>query len=285
MIAPQQSLHELIVGIIKSRELQLPVFNPVALRLQQILSRTDVGIADIERMIVEDQALTSQILRVANAAFYQGLQPITTIRKAIIRLGNQQVANLAMVAAQQQMYQKTSGAFQVYQGKLWRHAFASAVGSKWLAERCGFRAIAENAFLAGLLHNIGQLALLKIIADLYATGHIPASVPDSLITEILNSNMHTEQGSLLARKWNLPEEYCLVVQEHHKEPCDPANTLLLFVRLVDQACEKIGIGLHDDPQIALAATPEAQTLGLGDVALAELEILLEDNVAMADQVS
>ncbi|NJM13362.1 MAG: HDOD domain-containing protein [Synechococcaceae cyanobacterium SM1_2_3] len=106
MIAPQQSLHELIVGIIKSRELQLPVFNPVALRLQQILSRTDVGIADIERMIVEDQALTSQILRVANAAFYQGLQPITTIRKAIIRLGNQQVANLAMVAAQQQMYQK-----------------------------------------------------------------------------------------------------------------------------------------------------------------------------------
>lgn len=284
MTAPQQSLHELIVGIIKSRELQLPVFNPVALRLQQLLSRDNVGIADIELAIVEDQALTSQILRVANAAFYQGLQPITTIRKAIIRLGNQKVANLAMVAAQQQMYQKTSGAFQVYQEKLWRHAFASAVGSKWLAERCGFRTTAENAFLAGLLHNIGQLALLKIIADLYTASLIPASLPESLIIEILNSDMHTEQGSLLARKWNLPEEYCAVVQDHHKEPCDLNHTLLLFVRMVDQACEKIGIGLHGDPQIVLAATPEAQALGLGEVALAELEILLEDSVAMADRV-
>lgn len=284
MTDPQQSIHDLIAGFITTREIKLPVFNPVALRLQQALTRNDIKITDIELMIVEDQALTSQILRVANAAFYKGLQPITTIHKAIIRLGTQQVANLAMVAAQQQMYQKSSGAFQSYQEKLWRHAFASAMGSKWLAERCGFRAAAENAFLAGLLHNMGQLALLKIIADLYATGFVPDNLPSTLITEILDSAMHTEQGYLLAKKWNLPDEYCVVVQNHHQEPCDPNNALLLFVRLVDQACEKVGIGLHGDPQIALAATPEAQALNLGEVTLAELEILLEDSVVMASQI-
>lgn len=284
MTARDQSLHDLIVQTIASREISLPVFNPVALRLQRALHSDATRIADIETMIVEDQALTSQILRVANAAFYKGLQQITTIRKAVIRLGVQQVANLAMVVAQRQMHQKTGDAFLGYREKLWRHAFVSAVGCKWLAERCGYRSEAETAFLAGLLHNIGQLALLKIIEDLRAANTIGADLPETLIVEILDSDMHAQQGHALATKWNLPDEYCVVVRDHHQEPCDPNNILLLFVRLVDQACEKIGAGLHGDPQIALAATPEAQALGLAEVALAELEILLEDSAAMANQV-
>jgi HD-like signal output (HDOD) protein len=284
MTTGEQSLHELIVEAIASRDVKLPVFNPVALRLQQALKNDAVNIDDIEKMVVEDQALSSQILRVANAAFYRGLQPIATIRKAVIRMGIQQVANLAMVVSTQQICQKTSSELLVYQEKLWRHAVASAMGSQWLAKRCGYRNEADTAFLAGLLHNIGQLALLKIMEDLRTAGTIGADLPETLIIEILNSDMHTRQGHLLAQKWNLPEEYCVVVRDHHQEPVDTNNTLLLFVRLVDTACEKLGIGLRSDPNIALAATPEAQALGLGEIALAEMEILLEDGVAMAGQI-
>ena len=279
------SLYDLIIEAIASREITLPVFNPIALRLLQATHDETIKIKDIEAMVIEDQALASRILRVANAAFYKGLHKITTIHKAIIRLGLQQVANLAMTAAQQQLYQKTSQAFCAYQEKLWRHAFASAMGCRWLAERCGYRSEAETAFLAGLLHNIGQLVLLKIIEDLRTAGTIATNLPETLMVEILDSDMHTRQGYSLAHRWNLPEEYGVVIRDHHQDPCDPNNILLLFVRLVDQACEKIGIGLHsDDPHIALAATPEAHTLGLGEVALAEIEILLEDSVAMASQI-
>jgi HD-like signal output (HDOD) protein len=284
MTTGEQSLHELIVEAIDSRDVKLPVFNPVALRLQQALKNDATNIKDIEKMVIEDQAMSSQILRVANAAFYRGLQPITTIGKAVIRLGIQQVANLAMVVSTQQICQKTSSELLVYQEKLWRHAVASAMGSQWLAKRCGYRNEADTAFLAGLLHNIGQLALLKIMEDLRAAGTIGEDLPETLIIEILHSDMHTRQGYLLAQKWNLPDEYCVVVRDHHQEPVDANNTLLLFVRLVDTACEKLGIGLRSDPNIALAATPEAQALGLGEIALAEMEILLEDGVAMAGQI-
>ncbi len=284
MTASDQSLHDLIVRHIATNDIKLPVFNPVALRLQQALQNDATQIADIEKMIVEDQVLASQILRVANAAFYKGLQQITTIRKAIIRLGVEQVAHLALVVALRQLHQKSSDEFLGYQDKLWRHAFASAMGCKWIAERCGYRSEAENAFMAGLLHNIGQLALLKIIEDLRGSGAIGSDLPESLIVEILDSDMHTSQGDLLARKWNLPDDYCTVARDHHREPADASNSLLLFVRLNDQACEKIGIGLHGDPAIALAATAEAQALGLGEVALAELEIMLEDSVAMTGQL-
>ena len=284
MTANNHSLYDLIVQFVDSNEVKLPVFNPVALRLQQALQNEATQIADIERMIVEDQTLASQILRVANAAFYKGLQQITTIRKAIIRLGIEQVAHLALVVALQQLYRKPSNRFLDYQSKLWLHAFVSAIGCKWIAERSGYRSEAESAFMAGLLHNIGQLALLKIIEDLRGSGAIGSDLPESLIVEILDSDMHTSQGDLLARKWNLPDEYCTVARDHHREPADASNSLLLFVRLNDQACEKIGIGLHGEPAIALAATAEAQALGLGEVTLAELEIMLEDSVAMTGQL-
>ena len=284
MTTGELSLHELIVEAIASRDVKLPVFNPVALRLQQALKNDATNIKDIEKMVIEDQALSTQILRVANAAFYRGLQPITTIGKAVVRLGIEQVANLAMIVSMQQLCRKSNSPFMGYQEKLWQHAFASATGSKWLAQRCGYRSEAETAFLAGLLHNIGQLALLKIIEDLNAAGTITNELPETLIIEILHSDMHTRQGYLLAQKWNLPDEYCVVIRDHHQEPVDANNTLLLFVRLVDVACEKLGIGLRSDPNIALAATPEAQALGLGEIALAEMEILLEDGVAMAGRI-
>jgi HD-like signal output (HDOD) protein len=284
MTASDQSLHDLIAQYLAANDIELPVFNPVALRLQRALQNEATEIADIEKMIVEDQSLASQILRVANAAFYKGLQQITTIRKALIRLGIEQVAHLASVVALQQLQHKSRDEFLRYQEQLWRHAFASAMGCKWIAERCGYRSEAENAFMAGLLHNIGQLALLKIIEDLRAAGTIRADLPESLIVEILDSDLHTGQGYLLAKQWNLPDEYCVVARDHHREITDASDSLLLFVRLNDQACEKVGIGLRGDPTIALAATAEARALGLSEVALAELEIMLEDCVAIAGQL-
>lgn len=283
MTASEKSLQEVIIETIATHDVRLPVFNPVVLRLQKALHREDVKIAEIEAMIVEDQTLASQILRVANAAFYRGLQQATTIRKAIIRLGIQQVANLAMVVAQQNLYKPGNLKFALYLKKLWQHAFASAMASKWLAERTGYRSEADTAFLAGLLHNIGQLALLKVLEDLHANRAIMANLPENLIVELLDSDLHTSQGYALMQRWNLPDEYRDVVQNHHQDMGNASNILLIIVRLVDQACDKIGIGLHHDPQIDLAATPEAQVLGVGEIPLAEMEILLEDSVTIASQ--
>lgn len=65
----------LLVEAIASRDVKLLVLNPIALRLQQTLHNDGAKVAGIEKMVIEDQALSSQILRVANAAFYRGLQP------------------------------------------------------------------------------------------------------------------------------------------------------------------------------------------------------------------
>ncbi|HAS51993.1 MAG TPA: phosphohydrolase, partial [Gammaproteobacteria bacterium] len=88
----QHSLHESIIRAFASNQLQLPAFPAVAMKLQQALQDPKTRVTDLEAMIVGDQALASQILRAANSSLYQGLQHITTIQKAIIRLGIRQVA-------------------------------------------------------------------------------------------------------------------------------------------------------------------------------------------------
>jgi len=94
------------------------------------------------------------------------------------------------------------------------------------------------------------------------------------------NSLHVEQGYALLKSWNLPETYCAIVRDHHKEKFDPKDNLLTLIRLVNQACNKIGIGLRPNPATVLAATAEADVLDLSEVSLAELEIKLEDSLAL-----
>ena len=276
-------LQQLIEEQISSGDIELPVFNPVALKLQQALNNDDITIDQIEALIMEDQALAGQILRMANAAFYKGLSEITTINRAIVRLGAQQVANIAMMVTQKQNYQSDSPLFGAHIEPLWQHAFASAVGCKWLAQRCGFAGQVEIAFLAGLMHDIGKLVILKVLDKIVADNNASLFGP-AAVREILDSAMHTEQGYTLMQSWNLPEQYCAIARDHHLETPTSGDSLLLIVRLVDQACRKLGIGTDHDPELLLAASAEAQQLSLTEIQLAELEIQLEDSLQLANGI-
>ena len=265
---------------ISSQTLQLPVFHPVALKLMNLLAKEDYSIAQVAQMIIEDQALSSHVLRMANSAFFGGLSKVTTIRDAIVRLGARQVTNVVTVVTQSQQYRTKDRTMAGYMQTLWKHALGCALGTKWFAEKTGYKELAQEGLLAGLLHDIGQLFLLKVLADVQAS-EPELALPKSVIVEVLQ-HMHVEQGTMLMQHWNIPELYGEIVRQHHAETYDTHNTLLLMVRLVDMACKKVGIGLHHDPSMVLAATAEAQALDVKEVVLAELQIMLEDAMTLSN---
>jgi HD-like signal output (HDOD) protein len=276
----EKSLVGIIHERVRSQALQVPVFHPVALKLMNVLAKEDYSIAQVAQMILEDQALSSHVLRMANSAFFGGLSKVTTIRGAIVRLGARQVTNIVTVVTQSQQYCTKDKAMAAYMQSLWKHALGCALGTKWFAEKTYYKELAQEGLLAGLLHDIGQLFLLKILEDM------PASEPQISLSKpvILNmlQHMHVEQGTILMQHWNIPELYGEIVRQHHNETYDTSNTLLLLVRLVDMACRKVGIGLHHDPSIVLATTAEAQILGAKEVVLAELEIMLQDAMMLSN---
>ena len=276
----EKSLVDSIHERVSSKALQLPVFHPVALKLMNVLAKEDYSIAQVAQMISEDQALSSHVLRLSNSTFFGGLSKVTTIRDAIVRLGSRQVTNVVTVVAQSQQYCTKDKSMAAYMQTLWKHSLGCALGTKWFAEKTGYKELAQEGLLAGLLHDIGQLFLLKILEDVHAS-EPQISLSKPVILEVFQ-HMHVEQGTILMQHWNIPELYSEIVRQHHDEIYDTSNTLLLLVRLVDMACRKVGIGLHHDPSLVLATTAEAQALGVKEMVLAELEIMLEDAMTLSN---
>jgi putative nucleotidyltransferase with HDIG domain len=261
--------------IINSDDFKLPVFSDIAIKIRKMVSAEDYNAQDVEKVICSDQSLASEVLRVANSPFYAGLAKVTTVRDATVRLGAKQLADLVMLASERNRYSAKDKEIQTLMSKLWRHSMGVALAAQCLTTKLGYTNKVNEAFLGGLIHDIGKLAVLKVVDYIKEKEQVHFS--EEIVREVLDS-VHTAQGYTLAQRWRLPESYCLIVRDHHLEDIAPSNYVLLIVKIADAACAKLGIGLHTDPSIELAVLPEAHSLGVGEVLLAELEIMLEDTM-------
>jgi putative nucleotidyltransferase with HDIG domain len=275
MSPANKPLVEIIEDHLKGDLQGLPVFNSVAVKLQQMLARRKFEMADVIEVISEDQSLASQVLKVANSSYYAGLSSIATIKDAIVRLGAQEVANIVMMASQLELYHSENEYLNSSMQKLWVHSLACATGAKWLAKKIGYANLAAESFMGGLLHDIGHLALLKVLDDINRNKESKTVFSDTLINEIFH-RMHGKVGYQLLKSWSLPEAYCSIAINHNKENLDGNDTLLVIVRLSDKACKKVGKSPHSDATLSLISSQEARFLSLKDLTLAELEIIVED---------
>lgn len=262
-----------IERFIEQGNVQLPAFHPNALKVQQELVKDEPNMSLVEQMIIRDQALASEVLRIANSSYYKGLSEVKTVKAAIVRLGMQEVGRIVLLAASRNQYRSNDKEINRLTVKLWQHSAGCALAANWLARRCNYPELAGQAFFAGLLHDIGKLFLLTAIEQVKLRTSGKMTWP--LLMEVLKS-MHSREGYNLMIRWNMPDQYCEVVRDHHTPDVDVKDSLMLLVRLADLACNKLSIGLHTISDVNLAATIEASLLNLGEIDLAELEIMLED---------
>lgn len=274
------SLTEMIDQFVANKKVKLPAFNSTALRIQKETAKEEPDSRLIEKLIVSDQSLTGEVLRVSNSSFYKGLSQVATVRDAIIRLGIKEVSSIVAMVALQHNFKSKDRAVHKIMGELWRHSVGCAIGASWLAKQTGFKTIAHETFIAGLLHDVGKLFVLKVIDDMKLSEEIEHPPSDIVIDEVMH-NLHADQGHLLLKHWNLPEKYCRVARDHHMEKFDYTDFLLVLVRLANHVCHKLGIGLCKDPSLSLMETPEANQIQLSEVDLARLEVRLEDSQLFA----
>jgi putative nucleotidyltransferase with HDIG domain len=273
----EKSLVQLIEERLNEGGTDLPIFHGVVLELQRLFSRNDYNVKDIVELILQDQVLASRVLKVANSSFYAGLKAAKTIQEAVVRLGAQCVSNLAVMVTQGQVYASPRKEINALLERLWSHAVGTAFAARWLASRLGLNRLCDESFLAGLLHDIGKLFLLKVIEDLQKGGADSGSFSPTLIDDVLET-MHCQHGERLMRQFNVPEIYCTVAARHHNDSVAGEDITLNLVKLANLTCRKLGIGLHNDPGLMLSTSPEALTLMAGDLMLAELQVEIEEHL-------
>lgn len=283
-VAIEQSLLQQALDFAAARNITLPVFSDVALKVQKAAREERYDIGEVERAIESDPALVAEVLRAANSAFFGGLSEVSSIRTAVLRLGLQRVTNLVFLASEKSRYNARHPYISSLMRDLWHHASACALAAEWISRRVRFPQLGETVFIGGLVHDIGKLFLLRVLDEMSREPVHADVVSPELVREVLD-NAHADVGYRLLQAWHLPDIYQVIVRDHHVEHPDPANVALQIVRLANHACHRVGISLNPNPGLVLGAMSEATVLGMTEIASAELEIILEDVMAQTTAAS
>lgn len=262
--------------MVDADRVRLPVPPGIVRKVTLCLAAEDPDVKRLWALVGQDPALLCNLFRAANSAFFVGLHKTVSIEEAVARLGIDKACQVVERACREGGEGGPQGELlSRYMPSLWQHAQGCAVGAHWLAMRCNYEPLAEQAYLAGLLHDIGKQFLLAAMEEISSSGEFGVILSDELVREVLTS-MHVEQGLRLFEEWNLSDIYTEVVSEHHDEDLNPKNILIALVKLANKGCRKAGLGLTHQPDIVLPTTGEAQFLGIDELALAEFEIKIED---------
>jgi HD-like signal output (HDOD) protein len=195
---------------------KIPTIPIVINKVLQIIDNPNASAALIASEIERDQALTARILRVANSPFYGFARRISTIDLAVVVMGTNTIKEIVLGLVIQKLLKNSTSDFFNIQA-FWEYSLFCGSSSRLLARKLGYR-LAGEAFVAGLMHDIGIL----IIADNFSSKFkiIFQKMKDENISlidaekEILDTD-HTEIGAFIGQKWNLPEQICAAILNHH----------------------------------------------------------------------
>lgn len=200
-----QKIKEDIITAIDNDTLVLPTLPEVALNVREITEDEDSGIGDLIEVINQDAALSARILKVCNSPLFRGANEINNLNMAVGRLGMQYTSSLAMGLAMEQMFQATSEMIDVRMRETWKRSTEAAGICSVLARREGHLNPGQ-ATLAGLIHGIGALPVLKYVED-----------HDIQINSVMLDNLLDELqplvGDKILEKWAFPNELRIVPKE------------------------------------------------------------------------
>ncbi|MDY0274656.1 MAG: HDOD domain-containing protein [Desulfomicrobium sp.] len=267
---------DIIRGYFTAQEVELPAFDRTGLVILQEIAKPDPDMHIIEKQILRDPALTSQLLKIANSPYYRGLQEVTTVRNAIVRLGLSEVTQMVTLLSQKKSFASEDSLTRDYMDQLWVHSVACAMGGKWLAKIIAPGKVNE-VFFAGLLHDMGKAFFLHAIHILKKNEQLAVDIPQSYLEEMMNT-LHAPLGVKLLTLWNLPTIYCDVAGKHHNDFTEDQDVILTMVSLVNKTLNKCGIGIRHVPDLDLAQTAEAKALALDPSHLKELEQVVQNSL-------
>jgi putative nucleotidyltransferase with HDIG domain len=199
--------------------INLPTLPTVVAKMLELIDDPRSSARSLTRLVNTDQVLTARILKLANSAFYGFPNPISTINLAVVVLGFDTIKNLGLSVAVISRFAraKSDGELLDY-SRFWEHSVGVGVASRMLARRLGLRAIEGEAFVAGLIHDIGKVILSQYQTVRYSECLHMAHSQEMLLTraeeQVFEVN-HAEVGSWLARKWNLPPALVEAIRLHH----------------------------------------------------------------------
>lgn len=241
------------------------------LRLIDVMNDPKSTIDDLVESIRYDQALTSRMLGICNSAFFGLSREVHSLEDAMRYLGTVKVLQILMAVHTSALLCRGQEGYRLEPGVLWRQSVATALASSLFAERTQ-PANPSLAFTAGLLHDVGKVALNEYVSEDFTrivrlvterNGDSPTGLTFLEAEEQVLGVHSTEIGARLAETWKLPEPIVRCIR-YHRTPgmLDPSDVLVDTVYLANCLCMLCGIGLGADGLAYRADPAVMQRYGL-----------------------
>jgi putative nucleotidyltransferase with HDIG domain len=225
---------------------QLPPLPVVASKVLSMAEDPDLSIREICRVLSDDAALASRVLAISRSAHYAQRTLPKNLQGAIQVVGLHSLRYILLAAATQGLF----FANHAISGKLWSHSLAVALASRLLSERVDYPDC-EQAFLTGLLHDVGEMILCH--GDPKGFEKLLKEVQDNKLSLVekekeLYAFDHAFIGLTLLDSWNIDSEIGQAIFKHHEGAGDGRpEELATILRLADYLCFRADLGFYSEP--------------------------------------
>ncbi len=229
----------------------VPPLPAAVTQLRSLAEDMDADIGEMARVISMDQALTGRILRVANSAFYGLSRRIVTVSHAIVILGFREVRNLAIGLSLVAFKLGKKDNLPLEPEDFWRHSLAVGSAARLLGKYFHLGE-PEEAFVAGLIHDIGKLIFMEYFPEQYADVLQAASTggkPLYLVEREQLGITHAEVGRKLCEHWNIPPALARVAASHHAAEFSSKDDIAGAIRIANSLAKLADIGSSGDEHV------------------------------------
>ena len=273
----------------------LPTLPAVAARLLQLTARTDTQAEDVVRLIESDPSLASRLIALATHAGRGVRRETATVKKVVVLLGFEAVRNAVLSIKVFETLVGRPGSSQagIFDREgFWKHSLAVACAARMLIKHIDHEVDSEEAFICGLLHDMGKVALDAVLPKSFArvvqlTESSMGNISD-LEQRILGID-HNVAGKRLAEKWSLPEAIKEVVWLHHQQvgslpEAVKHRSIVQTVHLADVLARQQRIGYSGNHSFAESASEVAEQLGCPESALEQTARQLGEEIAVRARI-
>ena len=227
---------------------QIDLLAPIPAIASQIMTKSDdpdSSLAEIADLIANDPALTANLLKICNSAYFSLPRKVESVKDAVAWVGLDQIVELVLTNSVSANFNKGLEGYGLGEGELWRHAVTSAHIAKSLAQRYGASQNKHLIYTAALLKDIGKLILGRFVAFSFEKINILVHSQGYSFNDaeknIIGMN-HEELGAMVGQQWAFSEKLIYMIRHHHltneSARQDPETTLIY---LADIICMMMGI--------------------------------------------
>ncbi len=227
----------------------LPPLPNTAVKLMGLLNDPRSSVQDMVELIKYDPAVTGQVLRLCNSAFFGLSRKVTSLQEAMSCLGMVKVLQVVMAVHTNSILSRKQIGYGLERGMLWKHSVGVALAATAIGQRTDEQR-ANLLFTAALLHDIGKVVLNEYVAAEFL--EIVRRVNSERVsfteaeTRVLGFS-HAEIGARVAETWKLPDSLARCIRHHHDPAAlQPADKLVDIVYLANGVCRLLGIGLGQE---------------------------------------